>query len=81
MSLDPRANTAHIVPDDEGAEHDRDGGWCSCRPVVLEVLDPRRETTLGFVVAHHTGGRPADPDGARRHLIAGLPDHVRAVVA
>ena len=83
MSLDPRRNTAHVVPDGTGDEHDCEGGWCPCLPLVLEVLDARRETLVGFVVAHHASGRPADPDPARarEHLIASLPDHVRGKVA
>jgi hypothetical protein len=79
VSLDPRTNTAHVAPD--GDEHVRDGGWCPCGPVVLEVLDPARETLVGFVVAHHADGRPEDPVAAREDLIARLPGRVRAVVA
>ena len=81
MTRDSRTNTAHVAPDADGAEHNRDGGWCPCGPAVLEVLDPPRETRLGFVVAHHAGGPPDDPAGAREDLIARLPDHVRAQVA
>jgi hypothetical protein len=80
VGLDPRTNTAHIAPGSEGAEHNRDGGWCPCRPAVLEVLDAAREKPVGFVVAHHVGGRPADPAGARQDLIARLPDRLRALV-
>jgi hypothetical protein len=81
VSLDPRTNTAHVAPDADGVEHNLEGGWCPCWPVVLEVLDAPREALVGFVVAHHAKGRPADPVGARKDLIASLPDHVRATVA
>lgn len=81
MRLDPRRNTAHVVPDGAGDEHESEGGWCPCLPLVLEVLDARRETLVGFVVAHHAASRPVDPARAREHLIASLPDHVRATVA
>lgn len=81
MSPDPRRNTVHVAPDGGGVEHDRTGGWCPCRPLVLEVLDAARETLVGFVVAHRAGGPPTDPVRAREELIAGLPEGVRAVVA
>lgn len=81
MSLDPRTNTAHVAPEGDGVEHIRDGGWCPCGPVVLEVLDAARETLVGFVVAHHAEGRPEDPVADREDLIARLPGRVRAVVA
>jgi hypothetical protein len=81
VSPDPRTNTAQVAPEGGRGEHVRDGGWCPCRPAVVEVLDAPRGTTVGFVVAHHADGRPPDPARAREDLIARLPDHVRAVVA
>ena len=81
LSPDLRRNTAHVVPDGGDVEHDRAGGWCPCRPIVLEVLDAPGGTLIGFIVAHRADGQLADADGARRDLIAGLPDRLRARVA
>jgi hypothetical protein len=81
VSLDPRTNTAHIAPEADGIEHDLAGGWCPCRPVVLEVLAAPGGASIGFVVAHHADGHAVDAAHARAALIAGLPGHLRAVVA